>query len=199
MWQNNKMARAESPAASRVSPLVAQAQIYAGLLNPPRPPKPVPKDNPTPPKRLPKQTTAKPQSVTAARPAKVSPTFKVHATSVFSKRPEKSMALISQPGKGLSWARPGDMLGYLKVIEIRKDAVVYGYEDTIGEVAWESGKTPASARPRLPSPTLAMDLPEVSTDPVPPPPAPASPLPSRLAAPARRMHPLSPRSLRGAK
>jgi hypothetical protein len=202
-WQNHNATLTKSDKTSRVSPVVAQARIYARLLNPPKPAKPVARNGSasTRPKSKQTQVSAKPLSTPPARPRRVSPTFKVHATSVFSKHPEKSMALISQPGKRLSWIRPGDSLGDLKVIDIRKDAVVYAYEDTIGEVAWESSKMPASKRAELPDSAMVMDLPELSTDPVAPSLEPATPLPSRLAAPipVRRMYSISPRRRRGAR
>lgn len=199
IWQESKMALAENSATSRISPLVAQAQIYARLLNPAKPAKPVTRKDSISPKRLSRQPTDKAHPAAQAMPPNVSPQFKVHATSVFSKHPERSMALISKPGTGLSWIRPGDMLGYLRVVEIRKDAVVYAYEDTMGEVAWESGKMPASKRAKQPSSTMAMDLPELSTDPVVASLKPASPLPSQLAAPVRQMYSISPRPRQGAR
>lgn len=198
-WQNNEMELAKKSAAPRVSPLVAQAQIYARLLNPPKPEKPVARTKPASSNPLPNHTRTKPQSITQAMPPKVTPSFKVHATSVFSKHPKKSMALISRPGENLSWIRPGDRLGYLDIVEIRKDAVVYAYEDTIGEVAWESGKTPASKRPEAPSSAMAIDLPKPSPDPVQASPEPSDPIPSRLATPTRQMYSISPRPRRGGR
>lgn len=198
-WQNNNKALTKDPARSNVNPLVAQAQIYARLLNPPKSTKPAPRGNAVASQSLSKQKTAKPQSIAQAMPQKVSPTFKVRATSVFAKHPEKSMALISKPGKGLSWIRPGDMLGYLEVVDIRKDAVVYEYKGTMGEVTWKSDKTPALPRPTQPTSALAMDSPKLPSDPVSPSPVSANPLASPLATPVRKMYSLSPRPHRGTK
>jgi len=199
-WQNNRISIGKEPATSRVSPLVAQARIYAGLLNPPKPVKPIAKANPAASKSNIQSVRAAPQSKVKATPQKASPTFKVHATSVFAKAPEKSMALISEPGKGLSWIRPGDMLGYLKVTEIRTDSVMYAFKDTTGQVAWEPGIGSVSSRPRTSPSAMAMNLAKPSASPSPLPAVPASPLPSRLAAPQKRQtRPVSPRPRRGGR
>ena len=199
IWQGTKMAPAKGPATSKVSPLVAQARIYARLLNPPSSIESAAKDTPASPKQHSNQGIPKPQSSMQIKPPRVSPAFRVHATSVYAKYPEKSMALISQPGRESSWVRPGDMLDYLKVVEIRKDAVLYTYEGTTGEVAWESNTTPALQPPKQPCSTMALDLAGPSVDPVLPSPGSASPLPNRLAASSRQVHPSGPRPPRGGR
>jgi hypothetical protein len=94
---------------SRVSPLVKQAEAFALYLNPPPP---VKKKRPSAPKR----------SVTP-RPQTVSPKFKVVATSYYALRPEQSLALIDEPGKGLRWVKQTGSVGHL-VFEQIKDGVV---------------------------------------------------------------------------
>jgi len=201
IWQEKRMSLAQESPVSITNPVVVQARIYAGLLNPPKP-RPVPET----------QRVAIAASASQARvieniprvqatPKKVSANFKVHATSVFTKHPERSMALISEPGKGMSWIRPGDTLGYLRVTQIRKDAVVYAFKDTVGQVAWEPSSMPTSQRPHSEaSSPMAMDLPNSSPEPSPLPPASANPLPSRLGTPREQSgRPASPRPRRGGR
>ncbi len=200
-WQACKRPRTGNHAASKISPLVAQAQIYAKLLNPPARPKPQTTNKLVLAESMTRTATAPILPRVQATPQKVSPSFKVHATSVFAKHPERSMALISEPGKGMFWIRPGHMLGYLKVTEICKDAVVYEFKDTVGQVAWEPSSIPVSQRPRSDaSSRMAMDLPKSSPGPSPLPPVSASPLPSRLGTPQKqRTRPMSPRPRRGGR
>ena len=199
-WQDKKTLAIQAPSVSRGSPLVVQARIYAGLLNPPKP-EPVAKAKPTAMTSSPaRREVVDRTSRFRATPQRVSPTFKVHATSVFARDPGKSMALISEPGKAPYWIRPGDTLGYLEVTQIRRDAVVYALDQTTGEVAWEPAVTDVPSRPKAASPTLAMNGPSATVSPAPPPPVPASPLPSRLASPVNeRMQQMSPRARRGGR
>ncbi len=91
------------------------------------------------------------------------------------------MALISEPGKGMFWIRPGDMLGYyIEVTQIRREAVVCAFKDHVGQVAWEPSSKTVSQRPR---PDASSHLPPVT----------ASPLSSRLGTPKQ---PAIPRPLK---
>ncbi|NQV36347.1 MAG: hypothetical protein HQ515_26880 [Phycisphaeraceae bacterium] len=194
------MSLAKSTLVPRPSPLVIQAQIYAKLLNPPKPARPVAKSSISwaPPETKP--ATRALQSHVKVAPKKALPNFKVHATSVFARQPEKSMALISQPGQGMAWIRPGDTLGHLKVMQIRKDAVVYEFEESIGEVAWTPSVTPAPPRPKRASSAMDTDVP-----PSPPtseswPAVPMNPRTNRLAvAQSQSNHAALPRPARGGR
>jgi len=97
----------------KTSPLVTQAATFALILNPPPPPVAV-KDH-TP--KLPKETSARdiPKSITAK--------FKVVATSYNQSRPEESLALVDEPGKGLHWVRQADVVGNL-TIEVQDGMVL---------------------------------------------------------------------------
>jgi hypothetical protein len=95
---------------SRVSPLVKQAEAFALYLNPPAP---VKKKRPSTPKR----------SVTP-RPQAVSPKFKVVATSYYALRPEQSLVLIDEPGKGLRWVKQSGSVGHLVLEQVKDGAVV---------------------------------------------------------------------------
>ena len=112
------------------SPLVVQAQIYADLLNPP---KSIIKDEPI--SHTPSRTEIPQIQI---RPKVTDPKFKVHATSVYrSDFQGRSMALISEPGRGLRWVREGDDLGRLIVHEIKQGIVIYQNGEHLGQVTWE--------------------------------------------------------------
>ena len=109
-FRKNKAGRSTSK-ADEASPLVKQAQAFALYLNPP--PKPEP---------LPLKQSAK-TSQTPRPPAKVAAKFDLVGTSYYPTRPEKSLALINEPGKGLYWVRQSAEVGHL-IIEQVKDGVV---------------------------------------------------------------------------
>jgi hypothetical protein len=92
-----------------VSPLVQQAKKFAAYLKPPPPPPPSP-----------------PRSSRApARPeGPVSVKFNLLGTSYYPQRPELSLALIDEPGKGLRWIRQSSKIGYLVVEEVKDGKVV---------------------------------------------------------------------------
>jgi hypothetical protein len=200
IWQSHKVSLDKTTLTSRTNPLVAQAQIYAKLLNPPTLTQPVAKDTPD---RVPPRAPPDPKPLTPhirGTPQKASPHFRVHATSVFAKHPEKSMALISEPGKGMIWIRPGDVLGHLKVTQIRKDAVEYAFETLVGEVAWDPSADSVPSGLKRTSSSMAMNVPSPTRVPVSWPPGPVPHLPNRLAAPQtlpeRRVQP---RPMRGGR
>lgn len=95
---------------SRVSPLVQQAEAYALYLNPPKP-------------RIP-NTPRGPATTAVARQPAVTPRFVVIGTSVHESRPELSLALIDQPGKGLYWVKQSSTVGHLKIEQIKNGLVV---------------------------------------------------------------------------
>ena len=100
---------ASAKAAGTVSPLVQQAKGFAAYLNPPPPPSPSPLQN----------------SRTAIRPqTPVAPKFELVATSYYPLRPDMSLALIDEPGKGLQWVKQSSKIGYLTVEEITDGKVV---------------------------------------------------------------------------
>ncbi len=94
------------------SPLVQEAQSFARYLNPPPAPKP--------PKR-----PSKPRSTPSVKPkpAAASVKFKLIGTSYYASKPDLSLALIDEPGKGFRWVRRSDKIGRM-VIEQIKDGVV---------------------------------------------------------------------------
>lgn len=96
----------EGDGVNQVSPLVAQAEILAAYLNPPKPAK---EKTPAAPVTQAKGAEAAP----VVRPATASVKFKLHGTSYYPNQPGRSMALISEVGaaegserwvkKGPSW------------------------------------------------------------------------------------------------
>jgi hypothetical protein len=97
--------------AGTVSPLVQQARDFAKYLNPPPPPKP---------KRPAPARSSRP----AVRPQKVSARFELLGTSYYALRPEMSLALIDEPGRGLRWIRQSSKIGHLVVEEVKDGRVV---------------------------------------------------------------------------
>ena len=100
-----------------VSPLVAQADIFAVYLNPPKPP---------PPKKRPRgeKVTRDPLVPEVAKKTYHSARFKVIATSFYAARPELSLALVDEVGTGRHWVRPGDVVSSLTIDAIRDGLVV---------------------------------------------------------------------------
>jgi len=93
-----------------IPPLVKQATAYALYLNPPEPPAP--------------QKIPRPQK-TVHRPLVTTPKFRLLSTSYYRSNPEKSLALVSEPGKGDHWIKKGERLGQFVVESVEKGAIIY--------------------------------------------------------------------------
>jgi hypothetical protein len=142
----------------RVSPLLAEASAFAAYLNPPVPvqERPVVQEAPKPAPPTP-----------AVRPPAVSPKFKVCGTSCCDDRPERSMALILEPGntESVRWVKPGTQVGHSVIQEIRPGSVVYSDGEQVQEMAIErdvaamtvtaQGSSPAGNRPPVVTATTA--------------------------------------------
>ncbi len=109
-----------------LSPLVEQAKAFALYLNPPQPPKP--REAPAPKPSL-KQT------VSAVTPAKLKPKFRLIGTIHYRSSPEKSMALVSEPGSGVRWVKQGANLGHFIVEKVERGTLVYRDGDRLREMA----------------------------------------------------------------
>jgi len=96
---------------NQVSPLVQQAGAFALYLNPP------------PDAKTPGIATGRTASITSG-PA-VPPKFKVIGTSYYKDRPELSMALIDEPGKGLRWVRQSGEVGHFLIEQVKDGLVVF--------------------------------------------------------------------------
>jgi hypothetical protein len=95
--------------AGQTSPLVKQAQIFALYLNPPAS----------------KPRITKPGGTNQINPqVNVTPKFKVIGTSLCERRPEMSMALIDEPGKGIHWVKQSTTVGHLFIEQVQNDLVI---------------------------------------------------------------------------
>jgi hypothetical protein len=95
---------ANKPTTETDNPLVTQAQLFALRINPPKPVEQV--------------------STVAQKPVET-PKFRLMGTSVYPDDPNRSMALIDEPGKGVHWVVPSDKIGHLTVTQIVDGKVVY--------------------------------------------------------------------------
>ncbi len=95
--------------ASQESPLVKQAGAFALYLDPPKP-------------KTPKTATGGTTGI--SRGPAVTPKFKVIGTSYYKGRPELSIALIDEPGKGLHWVRQSSKVGHLLIEQIKDGLIV---------------------------------------------------------------------------
>lgn len=95
------------------SPLVEQATAYALYLDPPKPTVP----------KAPQQPGVNAQTVFV--PPAATPKFCLLATTYYRSSPEKSLALVSEPGKGDHWIRQSERLGHFTVERVEKGAIFY--------------------------------------------------------------------------
>lgn len=95
----------------QTSPLVKQARAFALYLNPPKLKKP----------SAPRFEAAADRTPRPMGP--VSPKFKLMGTSYYPLRPEMSLALIDEPGKGFRWVRQSSKVGHL-IFEQIKDGLI---------------------------------------------------------------------------
>jgi hypothetical protein len=111
----------------QVSPLVSQSSEFALIIDPPKLPEVVkeveqPEPEVTPP---------------VFRAPKPSARFKLLSTSYNRDRPEDSVALIDEPGKGEHWAKAGDFIGNFVLERIESGSIVYRYGNQVSEMAVE--------------------------------------------------------------
>jgi hypothetical protein len=102
--QNRSAAKKDA----QLSPLVKQAQTFANFLNPPRP----------------EPSTQQQLTALEVRPQMVTPKFTLVGTSVSAVRPEMSMALIDEPGKGTYWVKQASQVGHLTIEQIKNGLIV---------------------------------------------------------------------------
>ena len=119
-----------------VPPLVTQAAEFALYLDPPKPP-------------APRVTASAPRvNPPVYRPPVVAPKFRLLAISYYHSSPEKSLAMISEPGKGSYWIRQGDRLGHLVVERIGEQAIFYRDGSQSHQMSVDVKKTIQIAQPK---------------------------------------------------
>ena len=107
---NNSAGNKATRGTSQVSPLVQQAGKFALYLNPPKPKAPRP---------------VKGRTASVIRGPSATPKFTVIATSYSKSHPERSIALIDEPGKGRNWVRQSSTVGHLLIQEVKDGVVVF--------------------------------------------------------------------------
>jgi len=118
---------------AEVSPLVAQAEAYARLVDPPK--------SPEKPALAVSVASSAPPAL-AVRPAAPLVRFRLYATSYYPNEPKRSMALISESGApegNERWVKEGTQLGHFVIQEIRRGMIVYRDGDNLREMAVEHG------------------------------------------------------------
>jgi len=101
-------------------------------LNPPKPKPPKIREDPAPERRT---VNVLNEKITAAESTKLTPKFTLVGTSYYRSRPEKSMALVSEPGKGIHWIKKGSNLGHFIVDEVKRGMIVYRDGEQLREMA----------------------------------------------------------------
>ncbi len=102
----------------KVHPLIQEAQQFAILLNPPKPPQPTEISIPKPaPKPVPVVVKKTPPDETVK--------FDLIATSYNELKPNESLALVSEPGKESNWIKQGDTLGVYILKSVEHKAIVF--------------------------------------------------------------------------
>jgi len=103
-------------AMDKVSPLLMSAQALALRINPPPPPKPKAPSKPQVAKKT-KPERPKPKAPVSAK-------FKVLATCRYEQQPDRSLALLQMPVKGIKWYRQGDDVGHLTIQQVKDGSVL---------------------------------------------------------------------------
>lgn len=89
-------------------PLVQQAQAFSLYLNPP----------------VSKNTQVGRNATNISAQLKTTPKFPVIGISYYEGRPEMSMALIDEPGKGIHWVKQSTTVGHFFIEQIKNDLVI---------------------------------------------------------------------------
>ncbi|RKY11402.1 MAG: hypothetical protein DRP65_04340 [Planctomycetota bacterium] len=105
-------------AMGKVSPLLKSAKAFALRINPP-PPKPKKPKAPSRP-----QVAREPGPERPRPKAPVRAKFKVLATCRYEQQPDRSLALLDMPVKGIKWYRQGDVVGHLTIQQVKDGSVV---------------------------------------------------------------------------
>jgi len=96
---------------SQSSPLVKQAEAFALYLNPPA-------------EKIEKSPSVRRSQTGTYTPPPVSAKFELIGTCYYTSKPELSLALIDEPGKGFRWVRQSSKVGYTVIEQIKDGSVI---------------------------------------------------------------------------
>jgi len=165
-----------------VSPLVEKAKAFALYLNPPEPAKPKPN-------QISHVASSTTKTIAPVTLAETTAKFVLVATSYYEARPEKSLALVSEPGRGNRWVRPGERLGHFTLERVEQGSIVFRDGDRTSNMAVGT-KIPGRYEE-----DMEIELASGRTDATPPKPsAPHKPRKSRTPRPMQRLGPVRPES-----
>ena len=122
MEQFKKLRSDQNQSAKESSPLVVAAQSFASHLNGPSVNNE--KEVVVAPRKIQLSTTVRHPRARIVPSAK----FTLEGTSYYENQPERSIALISQPGspeRNKYWAKEGERLGHFVIHRIRHGVIVY--------------------------------------------------------------------------
>ncbi|MGD2094436.1 MAG: hypothetical protein PVH77_05450 [Phycisphaerales bacterium] len=111
--------RSERITEGALSPLVRQAESFALYLH----------SEPPESDETSELTVDVMQEISEPEPKRLKPKFKVIGTMYNRSKPEKSMALVSVPGKKPHWVKRGARLGHFIVEKIERGLIVYNDGD----------------------------------------------------------------------
>lgn len=143
--QFQKVGEVKRPSSSQRSLLVEKAELFAGVINPPPPPKVAP--NPT--------STAEPQPPEVPVDPPITAKFQLYGTVVCEANPESSLALIYEMGKGTHLVRQGTEIMYTTIEQIMDGKIMVRNSGGTVEMAVEEGPAPASVVAGQPSTAAA--------------------------------------------
>lgn len=149
----------QNPGADRGGiepPLIKEAKAFALYLNPPPPPPP---KEPSPPKA----------SAPPPRPTSTAPKFRLLSISYYQSEPQRSLAMVSEPGKGAYWISEGAQLGHLVVERINREGIVYRDGAQVHEMPITVKATVELAQRRPESPVAERPVQRIVQKPVEPP------------------------------
>jgi len=134
---------AKKQSNSQRCPLVEKAELFAKILNPPKPPKPEPKP-----------ATEVVTEAEIPKPAgPVTPKFRLFGTVVCESDPQNSLALLDEPGKGLHLVRQGSEIMKLTVELVKDGSIVV--RDATGTSEMVVEEAPAASAVQSPPTALA--------------------------------------------
>jgi hypothetical protein len=117
---------------NQVHPLVQQAQDFSSIINPPKP-------------VMTANNTIKPTfgKTVVDLPSSSTPKFTVKGISYYELKPEMSLALIDEPGKGTYWVRQSSTVNHLLIEQVKEGFIVVRNGEETFELKTEERKVAA--------------------------------------------------------